>query len=96
MNVYLFVCELFCLALACQAKSHSCHTKLSHPVPNRLRKTVKVRITRATSLRYKNRPIKITMHLGLDIKINFKFTTNFDRCAILYVLNCCTKNFEPR
>ena len=59
-------------------------------------KTVKVRITRATSLRYKNRPIKITMHLGLDIKINFKFTTNFDRCAILYVLNCCTKNFEPR
>ena len=32
------------------------------------------------------------MHLGLD---KLKFTTNFDRCAILNVLNCLTENFMP-
>ena len=34
------------------------------------------------------------MHLGLDNITKLKFTTNFDRCAILNVLNCLTKNFS--
>ena len=34
------------------------------------------------------------MYLGLDIIIKIKFTTIFDRCAILNVLNYLTKNFE--
>ena len=33
------------------------------------------------------RYVKITMYLGLDIIIKLKFTTNFDRCMILNVLN---------
>ena len=33
-------------------------------------------------LRYKKRPVKITIYLGMDIIIKLKFTTNFDRCAI--------------
>ena len=45
-------------------------------------------------LQKKKRPIQITMYLGLDIIINLKFTTIFDRCAILNVLNYLTKNFE--
>ena len=42
-------------------------------------------------LRYKRRPVKITMHLGLYKIIQLKFTTNFDRSAILNLLNCLTK-----
>ena len=38
--------------------------------------------------------LKITKYLGLDIIIKLKLTTIFDRCAILNVLNCLTKNFE--
>ena len=53
---------------------------------------VKVRSTPATTLQ--KRPVKITMYLGLDIIINLKFSTIFDRCAILNVLNYLTKNFE--
>ena len=45
-------------------------------------------------LHYKKRLIKITMYLGLDIIITLKFTTNFDRCARLNILNCLTKNFK--
>ena len=30
----------------------------------------------------------------LDIIIRLNFTTNFDRCAMLIVRNCLTKNFE--
>ena len=33
--------------------------------------------------------------MGLDNIIKLKFRTNFDRCAILNVLNCLTKDFEP-
>ena len=40
-------------------------------------------------------PVKITMCFGLNIIIKLKFTTNFDRCAILSVLNYLNKNFEP-
>ena len=36
----------------------------------------------------------LTMYLALDIIIKLKFTTNFDRCALLNVLNYFTKNFE--
>ena len=39
------------------------------------------------------RPFKITMYLGLDIIIKFMFTTIFDRCAILNVLNYLTEKF---
>ena len=42
---------------------------------------VKVRST-ALPLRYKNRPVKITICLGLDNIIRLKFPTNFDRCTI--------------
>ena len=34
------------------------------------------------------------MYLRLDIKIKLKFTTNFDTCAILNVLDCLTKNLS--
>ena len=44
-------------------------------------------------LHYKKRSVEITMHLCLDNIIKLKFTTNFDRCVILNVLNCLTKNF---
>ena len=48
-------------------------------------KRVKVRSTPATTLQ--KRPVKITMYLGLDIIIKLKFTTIFERCAILNILN---------
>ena len=35
------------------------------------------------------------MHLGSDNIIKLKFTTNFDRCAILNLLNCLTENIKP-
>ena len=65
----------------------------NQPLPKYLRKKrVKVR---STAYHYATkRPVKITMYLGLDIIIKFKFTTNFDRYAIINVLNCLTKNFE--
>ena len=47
----------------------------------------------ATTLQ--KRPVKRTMYLGSDIIIKLKFTTNFDICAILNILNCLTKSFEP-
>ena len=47
----------------------------------------------ATTLQ--KRPVKITVHLGLDNIIKLKFTTSFDRCEILNVLNYLNKNFEP-
>ena len=67
----------------------------NQPLPKHLRgkKRVKVRSAPATRLQ-KKRPVKRTMYLGLDIKIKIKFTSIFDRCAILNVLNYLTKNFE--
>ena len=56
------------------------------------KKRVEVRSTPATTVQ--KRPVTITMYLGLDITIKLKFTTNFDRCAVLNVLTCLTKNFE--
>ena len=60
---------------------------------NEKEKRVKVR---STTCQYttKNKPVKVTMYLGLDTIIKLKFTTDFDRCAILNVLNYLTKNFE--
>ena len=64
-----------------------------NPCQNRLRKKrVKVRSTPG-HYATKNRSVEITMHLGLDNIIKIKFTINFDRCAILNVLNCLSKNF---
>ena len=57
------------------------------------KKRVKVR---STACDYATkRPVKRTLYLGLDIIIKLKSTTNFDICAILNVLNCLTKSFEP-
>ena len=58
------------------------------------KKRVKVR---STTRHYatKKRPVKI-MYLDLDIIIKLKFTTDFDKCAMLNVLNYLTKNFESR
>ena len=76
-----------------KAKGHSCHTKKINPCQNIYgKKRVKVRRTPTTTLQ--KRPLKITMNLGLDIIIKLKFTTIFDRCAILNVLNYLTENFE--
>ena len=68
----------------------------NQPLPKYLRKKKKRVKVRSTTGHYatKKRPVKITMYLGLDIIINLKFTTNFDRCAILNVLNYLSKNFE--
>ena len=57
------------------------------------KKRVKVR---STTRHYatKKRPVEITMYLGMDIIIKLKFITDFERCAILNVLNYLTKNFE--
>ena len=35
------------------------------------------------------------VHLGLNIIIRSKFTTNFNRCAMLIVRNSLTKDVEP-
>ena len=76
-----------------KAKGHSCHTKKSTLAKTfTKKKRVKVQSTPATTLQ--KRPVKITMYLALDIIIKLKFTTIFDRCAILNVLNYLTKNFE--
>ena len=81
-------------ALLAKAKGHSCHTKKSTLAKTFTeKKRVKVRSTPAITLQ-KKRPVKVTMYLGLDIIIKIKFTTIFDKCAILNVLNYLTKNFE--
>ena len=64
------------------------------PLPNHLRKKTSKSAKHACHYATKERPVKITMYLGLDIIIKIKFTTHFDRCAILNVLNYLTKNFE--
>ena len=74
------------LAWAC------CHTKKSTLAKIFTEKTSKS-AKYHPPLRYKKRPVKITMHLGLDIIIKLKFTIDFERCAILNVLNHLTKNF---
>ena len=60
----------------------------NQPLPKYLREKKRVKV-RSTTGHYatKKRPVKITMYLGLDIIIKLKFTTNFDRCEILTVLN---------
>ena len=83
-----------------KAKGHSCHTK-NQLLPKTFTKKKKKTSKSAKypwPLRYKKkkkRSVEITMHLSLDNIIKFKFTTNFDRCAVLNVLNCLTKNFQP-
>ena len=53
----------------------------------------KCKVPPATTLQ-KERLVKITMYVGLDIIIKLNFTTDFDRCAILNVLNYLNKNFQ--
>ena len=97
LKIFLFLALAVFLAwaLLAKAKRHSCHTKkstLAKTFSEEKKKRVKVRSTPATTLQQK-RPVKITIYLGLDIIIKLKFTTIFDRCAILNVLNYLTKNF---
>ena len=66
----------------------------NQPLPKHLRKKTSKSAKHACHYATKERPVKITMYLGLDIIIKIKFTTIFDRCATLNVLNYLTKNFE--
>ena len=66
----------------------------NQPLPKHLRKKTSKSAKHACHYATKERPVKITMYLGLNIIIKIKFTTIFDRCAILNVLNYLTKNFE--
>ena len=66
----------------------------NQPLPKHLRKKNSKSVMHTSHYTTKKRPVKITMYLGLDIIIKIKFTTIFDRCAILNVLNYSTKNFE--
>ena len=82
-----YFCIIFGLALACQAKGQCCHTKKS-TLAKMFTEKKRVKVPNTTChYATKQRPVKITMYLGLDIIIKLKFTTNFDRCAILNVLN---------
>ena len=82
------------LSLACQAKALVIMPKISSCQTIYEKERVKVQST-ALPLYYKKRLVKITMYLGLDNIIKLKVRTDFDKCAILNVLNCLTKNFEP-
>ena len=78
-----------------KAKGHSCHTKKSTLAKIFTKKKTSKSVKYHRQLRYEKKTgYNITMYLGLDIIIKLKFTTNFDRCAILKVLNYLTKNFE--
>ena len=54
----------------------------NQPLPKHLRKKTSKSAKHACHYATKERPVKITMYLGLDIIIKIKFTTIFDRCAI--------------
>ena len=87
--------ELICFwpGLGLPSIGPSYHTKnqlLPKPFSEKTSNSAKYRLR----LRIK-RPVKITMYLGLDNIIKLKFRTNFDRRAILNVLNGLTKDFEP-
>ena len=66
----------------------------NQPLPKHLRKKTSKSAKHACQYATKERPVKITMFLGLDIIIKIKFTTIFGRCAILNLLNYLTKYFE--
>ena len=87
---YVFV---FGLGLACQDQRPYLSYQSSTPAKTIYGKKTSKSAKYPWSLRYKKRSVEIAMHLGLDNIIKLKFTTNFDRCAILNVLNCLTKNF---
>ena len=77
-----------------KAKGHSCHTKKSTLAKIFTKKKTSKSAKYHRPLRYEKRPVKIIMYMCLDIIIKLKFTTNFDRCAILNILNYLTKDFE--
>ena len=66
----------------------------NQPLPKSLRKKTSKSAKYNRPIRYKMTRQKITMCLGLNIIIKLKFTTNFNGCAILNVLNYLTKKFE--
>ena len=55
----------------------------NQPLPKLLRKKTSKSAKHACHYATKERPDRITMYLGLDIIIKIKFTTIFDRCAII-------------
>ena len=85
--------RVFGLGLACPGQRPYLSYQKNQPLPKHLWKTSKI-ANHACHYATKERPVKITMYLSLDIIIKIKFTTIFDRCAILNVLNYLTKNFE--
>ena len=93
--IFIYVLFLAFLAWAwlAKAKGHSCHTTKSTLAKTFTEKTSKS-AKHACHYATKERPVKITIYLDLDIIIKIKITTIFDRCAILNVLNYLTKNFE--
>ena len=87
-------CRCLAWAWLVKAKGHSCHTKKSTLAKTFTEKKTSKSAKHACHYATKERPVKITMYLGLDIINKIKFTTIFDRCAILNVLNYLTTNFE--
>ena len=68
--VFLFI---FGLGLACLPEGQCCHPKKST-----LAKIFTKKCEVHLPLRFKKRPVKITMYLGLDIIIKLQFTPHFD------------------
>ena len=79
-------CRFLAWALLAKAKGHSCHTK-NQLLPKLFTEKKRVKV-RSTPGHYATKK-----KTSLDNIIQIKFTTNFDRCAIINVLNCLTKNF---
>ena len=94
VHVQLAAYVFFAWARLAKAKGHSCHTKKINPCQNIYEKKKSKSSKHACLYATKERPDNITMCLGLDIIIKLKFTTIFDRCAILNVLNYLTKNLS--
>ena len=90
----VIVANRFWPGLGLPSKGLSYYAK-NQLLPNHLRKRTSKSAEFHFATTLQKRPVKITTYLGLDNMIKLKITTNFDRCAILNVLNCLTKNFEP-
>ena len=83
----LMIYRFFAWAWLAKSKTNVVIPK-NQPLLKYLRKKTSKSAKYHLPLRYKKRPVKITMCLGIIIKL--KFTTDFDRCAILNVLNYLT------
>ena len=93
-HMYLNVYEFFWPGLGLPRPKAIVVIPKNQPLPKHLRKKTSKSAKHACHYATKERPVKITMYLELDIIIRIKFTTIFGRCAILNVLNYLTQNFE--